>query len=230
MATFRRGLFYFFVLGVFIPGTFQSVFSGSILRYDMVTNMVLNLYLIPGILAGCILCYLWYYHKLDPDILIFCGFLSFIIYHALMYRNFSVSFGMQDFVWPSVVKGFGTALIYIAVGLLTTKGMKINQVISAAGAMLIVRSFLGSGILSALYSYFFYTQRIRHLNYLASVNDGNNTFVLGEGRNLFLKLQEQATLTAAKEVTGFIIIAGVIWLIFLFARYVHKKSTDFLTA
>ncbi|HEY4195046.1 MAG TPA: MFS transporter [Mucilaginibacter sp.] len=230
IATFRRGLFYFFILGIFIPGTFQSVFSGAILKYDMVTNMVLNLYLIPGILAGCILCYIWYYHKLDPDILIFSGFLSFVVYHALMYHNFSVSFAMQDFVWPSAVKGFGTALIYISVGLLTTKNMKIDQVISAAGCMLIVRSFLGSGIISALYSYFFYTQRIRHLNYLAGVNDGNNVFVQAEGRNLYIRLQEQATLTAAKEVTGFIIIAGFIWLTFLLVRFVHKKSTDLLAA
>jgi len=226
MAHFRRGLFYFFILGIFLPGTFQSVFSGSILKYDMMTNMVLNLYLIPGILIGCILCFAWYSHKFDPDILIFSGFLCFVIYHVLMYNNFSTSFGINDFVLPSVIKGFGTALIYIAVGLMTTKDMKISQVISAAGAMIIARSFLGSGIFASLYSYFFYTQRVRHLDYLAGVRDGTDSFVQHEGAGLYVKLQEQATLTAAKELTGWIIIAGVIWLIFLLTRLLYKKAVS----
>jgi DHA2 family multidrug resistance protein len=229
-ATFRRGLFYFFILGVFIPGTFQSAFSGSILKYDMVTNMVLNLYLVPGIFIGCIVCYFWYYFKQDPDILIFSGFLCFVIYHVLMYQNFSSSFSMNDFLWPSGIKGFATALIYISVGLLTTKDMKLNQVISAAGVMLIVRSFLGSGIFSALYTYFFYTQRIRHLEYLAGAKDANGFFEQGDKAGIYLKLQEQATLTAAKEVTGFIVIAGAVWLVFLLVRFLHKKSTALLAA
>lgn len=229
MAHFRRGLFYFFILGIFLPGTFQSIFSGSILKYDMVTNMILNLYLIPGILAGCILCYLWYYYKLDPDILVFSGFLCFVVYHVLMYNNFSTRFSIGQFVLPSTIKGFGTALIYISVGLMTTKDMKINQVISAAGAMIITRSFIGSGVFGSLYTYFFYTQRIRHLNYLAEVKDGTNAFVQHEGTNLYLKLQEQASLTAAKEVTGLIIIAGIIWLLFLLVRYMHKTVNNILS-
>jgi DHA2 family multidrug resistance protein len=227
-ANFRRGLLYFLVLGIFIPGTFQSAFSGSILKYDMVSNMILNLYLIPGILAGCIFCYFWYHFKLDSDLLIIIGFLSFVIYHVFMYQNFSDSFGMDDFLWPSAIKGFATALIYISVGLLTTREMKLNQVISAAGAMLIVRSFLGSGIFSALYTYFFYTQRIRHLEYLAGAKDANGFFTQGYAGGLYLKLQEQATLTAAKEVTGFIIVAGIFWLTFLLIRYVHKRSIAIL--
>jgi DHA2 family multidrug resistance protein len=229
-ANFRRGLLYFLVLGIFIPVTFQSVFSGSILKYDMVTNMVLNLYLIPGILVGCIFCYFWYHFKFDPDILIFLGFLSFVIYHTVMYNNFSSGFSMNNFLLPSAIKGFATALIYISVGLLTTKEMKLNQVISAAGAMLIVRSFLGSGIFSSLYTYFFYTQRIRHLEYLAGTKDADGFFTQGDKGALYLKLQEQATLTAAKEVTGFIVIAGIVWLAFLFTRYLHKKSIEVLVS
>jgi hypothetical protein len=56
------------------------------------------------------------------------------------------------------------------------------------------------------------------------MKDGTNSFVQSEGTRLYLKLQEQATLTAAKEVTGLIIIAGMVWLIFLFFRYMHKVT------
>ena len=227
IAHFRRGLLYFLILGIFLPGNFQSVFSGSVLKYDMVTNMILSLYLIPGILAGCIVCFIWYYNKHDPDIVIFLGFLCFVIYHVMMYNSFSTSFSIGQFVLPSVIKGFGTSLIYIAVGLMTTKEMKISQVISAAGAMIIVRSFLGSGIFASLYTYFFYTQRIRHLNYLAELKDGTDAFAQREGPNLYVKLQEQASLTASKELTGLIIIAGSVWLMFLLMRYTYKRLTSY---
>jgi len=220
---FRRGLLYFIILGVFLPGTFQSAFSGGILQYDMVTNMVVSLYMIPGILAGCIICFIWYYYKHDPEILIFFGFLSFVIHHLILYNSFGNSFSMVQFAWPSAIKGFGTALIYITVGLMTTKEMKLNQVISAAGAMILARSFIGSGIFTSLYSYFFYEQRIRHLSSLAELRDGTDPFVRQLGSGVYIKLQEQATLTAAKELTGLIVIFGIIWLLFLLARFWYKK-------
>jgi len=58
---------------------------------------------------------------------------------------------------------------------------------------------------------------------LAELKDGTDAMVQREGTNLFIKLQEQASLTASKELTGLIIIAGIIWLFFLFIRYTYKK-------
>jgi MFS family permease len=87
-ATFRRGLFYCVIMGVFLPGTFQSAFSAGILQYDAATNMAVNLYLIPGVVVGCVFCYCWYYFKFDSDLLIMTGFLSFVVYHIILYHSF----------------------------------------------------------------------------------------------------------------------------------------------
>jgi MFS transporter, DHA2 family, multidrug resistance protein len=223
IATFRRGLFYFFILGVFLPGTFQSVLSGGVLQYDAPNNTELGLYLVPGILLGCIICYFWYYFKLDSDVIIILGFLSFLVYHIILYNYFSSNFSKSGFFMPSVIKGFATALIYISVGLLTTKNMKLEEVIGGAGMMILFRSFLGSGIFTSLYSYFFYTQRIKHVNILAELSDVNNPFVQAQGSNFYRKIQEQASLAASKEITGVIIIAGIVWIAILLSTYVHKK-------
>lgn len=219
---FRMGLFYCLIAGIFLPGTFQSVFSSAVLRYDAPTNMLLNLYLVPGILIGCIICFFWYYYSLDPDILIIAGFLSLIFYHLMMYFLFSKSFSKQDFILPSFFKGFGISLIYIAVGLLTIKGFGLDKVTSAAGAMLICRSFLGSGVFTSLYAYYFYTQRIRHADYLAVGTDANNLFVHASGKGLYQMIQEQATLNASKELTGMICIAGCVVMTGLLANYMIK--------
>jgi hypothetical protein len=222
-ATFRRGLFYFMALGIFLPGTFQSAFTEEILQYDATTNMELYIYLIPGILCGCVFCYFWYFFKRDPELLIITGFACFVIYHIFMYNYFSTSFSLGQFLLPSFIKGFATALIYISVGLLTTKNIQLDRIRSAGGAMIMVRSFLGSGIFGAFYSYFLYTQQIRHLDYLASSVDAFDFRVHGAGTELYVQFQEQATLAASKELTGLIIIAGIILLIYLVVRYFYLR-------
>jgi DHA2 family multidrug resistance protein len=227
-ANFRLGLLYFFLLGIFIPGTFQSAFSGTILHYEMIRNMELNLFMIPGIMLGCVVSYVWYLEESDPNILIFTGFLSFVVYHVLMYNRFLTDFNIQGFWLPSLIKGFGTALVYIAVGLYLTKNLGLKTILSAAGAMILVRSFLGSAVCSSLYTYFLYAERIRRFNYLAGLTDANNSLVKEHGSVLdfYKNLQEQATLTASKELSGYIIIAGIILLSVLLIGYLYQKTTN----
>jgi MFS family permease len=231
-ANFRVGLLYFFLLGIFIPGTFQSAFSGGILHYEMIRNMELNLYLIPGIFLGCIYCYIWYLKEFDEDLLIMTGFLAFVIYHILMYNNFVTDFNIQGFLIPLIIKGFGTALLYISVGLLLTRNFSLTKIMGAGGAMIIVRSFLGSAVCSALYSYFFYAERIKRFNYLAGMTDPNNSLIKEHGTSIdfYKNLQGQAVLTTSKELSGYIIIAGIILLTILLIRYIYQKLMNRITA
>jgi len=222
--TFREGIFYCFILGIFLPSNFQSAFSAGILQYDATTNMQLNLYLLPGILISCLLCYIWYYFKLDPDILIIVGFLGFVVYHVIMYVSFSQTFAETDFILPTIIKGFAISQIYISVGLRATKGLSLDKILAASGAMILVRSFVGSGVFSGLYSYLLYAQRISHADYLATQLDSNNFFVGSAGKGLYQNIQRQAILAASKEITGIIIIAGIILLVCLFINYLRKIS------
>jgi MFS family permease len=224
MATFRSGLLYFIFLGVVIPGTFQSTFTAGILHYEAIRNTELNLYLVPGIFAGCVLCFIWYYKEFDAEILILGGFVCFVIYHIMMYNSFANDFNINDFWLPSIVKGFGTALLYVAVGLYTTRNLSIPVVLKAAGAMIVVRSFVGGGIIAALYGYFLYDQRVKHLDYLAGKLDANNYLANVNGAaNLYRNMQQQATLAASKQLTGYIIIAGILISIIILTKYIFKK-------
>jgi hypothetical protein len=223
--TFRAGLFLFALLGFFSVGTFQSAFSAGTLHYEPAMNMELNLYLVPGILGGCIFCFCWYYWEQDADILFIAGFLSFVAYHWILYQSFSNEFTMADFWLPSLLKGFGTALIYISVGLYTTKKLPLPLLMTGAGAMILVRSFIGSGICGGLYNFWFYQQRVRHFDRLAGMTDAAG---LPPGSPLnpadyFASLQQQASLAASKEITGWIIIGGLILSGSLTLRYVYQK-------
>ena len=221
----RFGLFLFVLLGFFSVSTFQTSFSAGTLQYESVRNMELNLYMVPGILAGCVACYFWYYFRLDADILIIAGFLSFVAYHIIMYGSFSTQFELAGFWIPSLIKGFGTALIYVAVGLYTNKNLPLTLVMSGAGVMIIVRSFFGSGICGALYGFWYYQARVRHFEELVVQTD-QATIPGGPGATpgYFIQLQQQAALTASKELTGFIIIGGLVLAGLLTARYLYHKN------
>jgi len=220
----RFGLLLFILLGFFSVSTFQSTFSAGTLHYESMRNMELNLYMVPGILGGCILCYFWYYFGLDADILIISGFLSFVAYHIIMYQSFSNQFALEDFWLLSLIKGFGTALIYIAVGLYTNKKLPLTLVMTGAGAMILVRSFIGSGICGALYGFWFYQQRIRNFEALALHTDPSGIPGGPAGTtSYFAMLQQQATLTASKELTGYIIIGGLVLAGLLTVKYLYQK-------
>jgi len=225
--TFRLGLFYLLLLGLFTPSTMQSAFAGGVLHFETYRIMELNLYLIPGILVGCFFCYFWYYFKLNPEPLIFIGFLAFVIYHILMYNSFSNEFTINDFLLPSIIKGLATAVLYISLGLYTTNKLPLMGILAASGALIITRSFIGGGISSAIYGYLFYRQRISHFNYLAERSDSGNFLLQGKGAATYRYLQEQAVLNACKEMSGYVIIAGIVILVIVLAVTIfHKIHPD----
>ncbi|MVT09429.1 efflux MFS transporter permease [Chitinophaga tropicalis] len=230
--SFQVGLFYFFVMGIFFPATLQSAFSVSILQYEAHTNAALNLYLIPGVLVGAVCCFVWYYRGYDQRVLIFLGFSGFVLYHVIMYNSFGLRFTREDFVAPSLIKGFSTALIYIAVGLYTTRGFDLKNVIVAAGVMILVRSFLSSAVFTAIYNDVLYKQRIRHFNLLAAHLDTGADIIRQQGgaMSVFGDLQRQAILAASKEITGQIIIAGIVFLIVLIAACIYEQLKGGLKA
>ncbi|MET0636736.1 MAG: hypothetical protein ABWZ25_11970 [Chitinophagaceae bacterium] len=206
----RTSLILFFVLGIFTPTLFQSALSGGILRYETMRSTAINLYLIPGVFIGAVLCYIWYEKNLNPRILMIAGFISFVIYHILMYNRFSVQFSYDDFIVPSLVKGFATVLLYISLGLFATNKLPLPLALPAVGMVLVVRSFLAVTVFGGVYNYLLYAQQWKHINYIGGLTDTSQfrpgSPVASEYSRL---LEAQATLAASKELTGYIIIAGI---------------------
>jgi MFS family permease len=230
---FRKGLFLFLLLGIFLPSSIQSLFTAGILHFESIRNAELNLYMIPGLAAGAVIAFAWYYYKRNPDILLFSGFLAFVIYYILLYVQLAAGLGLQNFWLLSLIKGFGLVILYISIGLYTIATFQMDTVLTAAGVMIIVRSFLGSGIFSGLYSYFLYAGRIKHLDHLAGLTAAGDYLADQRvGPEAYYQLmQQQAALTASKEMTGTIILIGLVILggIFLsqVIRGVEKKGRIF---
>ena len=198
------GLFLFLLLGVFTPAIFQSALSTNVLHFEAIRNAEINLFLIPGILVGCVFTFFWYRKNSDSYLLIILGFSAFVLYHIMMYTRFVNDLNIADFLIPSFVKGFALAILYISIGIYATRNLPIPQTLKVVGLILIVRSFLGPGIISGLYSYFLYADTNKHLSTLASEIDANELMIFqhSDFSGYFKYMLQQANLAALKEISG----------------------------
>jgi MFS family permease len=222
---FNKGQFFFLLLGVFLPSSIQSGFTGGILRFEAFRNTELNLYLIPSVLVGAAFAFCWYFYKKSPDVLLFTGFLSFTIYYVLLYQRLATGLGLDDFWLLSIFKGLAVILLYICIGLYTIAAFPLQDVFTASGFVLITRSFLGSGIFTGLYSYFIYAGTVRHLDHLADLT-ATGDYVQTESPAAYLRtIQQQATLASFKELTGYIILFGLLILTGIGISIVYRILT-----
>jgi MFS family permease len=209
-ANFKKGLFFFLVLGVFLPSSIQSAFTGGILHFEAYRNTELNLYMIPAMLVGAVLSFCWYYYKKDPDILLFAGFLAFTAYYFLLYQRLATGLGLEDFWLPSLMKGFAIIVLYICIGLYTVASFPLTDLFTASGFMLITRSAIGSGLFTGLYSYFIYAGTVRHIDRLAGLS-ATGDYVQSETAAAYSRtIRQQASLAAFKELTGWILLFGML--------------------
>jgi len=219
------GLLLFLLLGVLTPATFQSTLSVNILHFDLIRNAELSLYLIPGILAGSILTFVWYRKGFDSHLLIILGFSSIVLYHIMMYNRFVNDLSMSDFLIPIFFRGFALITLYVSIALYAIKNLPIPSLLKIIGLILIVRSFLATGIASGLYNYFLYADTNRHLSGLASEVDANELtgFQHADFIGYSKYILQQASLAASKEISGSIIIFGLSIVMLLMLALAYRK-------
>ena len=223
-ASFLRGLVFFFLLGIFLPSSIQGAFTAGVLDFENIRNAELNLYLIPGVGLAAVFSFFWLFYKRNTEVLLFMGFAAFVGYYIILYNNLATGLGMENFWTMSILKGFGTAVLYIVIGLYTTGGFPLTIIMHAGGMMILVRSFLGSGIISGIYSYLLYAGRVRHLDILAG-NAAADAGYAPKGAGYYRDMQAQATMAASKEMCGFIIVAGLLILVTIIISHFYRLAT-----
>jgi MFS transporter, DHA2 family, multidrug resistance protein len=190
-----KGLLFFFVVGIFTPAPVQIIFT-SVLRLEPMRIAELNLYTIPGIMVAAIVCFLWYYQRLNTMYLILSGFTAMAIHQWLLYTGLSPDFPLSGFWWSSIAKGYGTTTLFIAYGLYTISNFEPARIMTVAGLMVLVRSFVTSALFTAIQTYWMLVLRQRYFLQLTAGLPGS---ISAPQRQYYM---DQATLVAAKELTG----------------------------
>jgi len=216
-----------FLMGMFVAsGSVQSVFTSGVLGYDAVTNASLNLLIIPGIILGAITAFIWFKKKWWLKPLVLLGFGAYQVYAVYMYFLIAPVVEIEMFIFPSVLKGFGMCVLFIAIGFYMADTLPMSQMLSASTVMIVTRSFIGPAFFGAVFAWAQYKVQWQQATQLAGQMEGLSTQT-SNALITYGAVQVQAILNTVKEIYGYVIMAG--WVILLYItlhrfRPLHRRK------
>ncbi|WP_242918001.1 hypothetical protein [Pontibacter liquoris] len=226
-----------FLTGLFLAaGSIQSVLTSGILKYSAQTNAELNLWMIPGVIVGGLLLFFWNKYEHNHKGIILIGFGAFVLGYLLLYTNVNPGAGMQDFYLAAALRGFGMVVLFAGLGVYNAVGLQMMDMLSSGAVLVVFRSFLGPAFFSALISFGMYQGQVEHLHQLAQHMDVTNTAVMaraatsGGTLGLYGAAMPQAVLVAAREMLGYVVMAGlwimlIVWL-FRFGKMNRRRLVN----
>jgi MFS family permease len=208
-----NALLMIFLMGMFMAtGSIQSAFTTGVLRYDAATNASLNLLMIPGVVLGGIVSFIWFKKKWWLKTLALIGFGAYQVYVIYMYLLIAPVVEMEMFIIPTIIRGFAMCVLFIAFGFYIADKLQMMQMLSASAVLIVVRSFVGPAFFGAVFSWAQYKLHLQHVSNLAGQMD---SAMLGSSAlSLYGTVQIQALMMAAKQLLGYVIMAG--WAVLIY--------------
>ncbi|MCU0379537.1 MAG: MFS transporter [Bacteroidales bacterium] len=151
------GTLLFFLTGAMNgTGSIITGFMGSILGFDDLYMARTHLFILAGLSASIPLCTYLLYKHIHLHLIAVTGFLSFALYHGLMYFRFYPEISPKDFMWPLLFKGAGIGFLYVLSSLYISekvpKALSTSRMMSGVIARIIIASMLGATVLTTMVS------------------------------------------------------------------------------
>lgn len=215
----KHGMLMLFFTGLFLGvSTLQNTFAVAVLGYDPLTNAKLVLLMIPGMVFGGMLGVYWFNRQFPIKFYVFVGFASYILYCLYMYFGISTNFSFDMWVLPMFFRGFGMCVLFISVWFYTLDKLNPSDMLAAFGLIIVWRSFVAIGLFTALFSWLQYALQWQSVNNLAVYLDANTVSYSAAMGNLKLT-QINAILTSTKTIFGYVIIAGIGILLYVYFHH-----------
>lgn len=231
-------LVFIFLMGIFFASSgIQSAFTTGVLKYSALSNAEINLMMALGAVAGGFFCFIWFKRKWSLKGLVLCGFTAFILYHLILFFLFSPVIEINELAFPLFLKGLGLTILYISIGVYCADKLTLTELLAAVSILILFRSFIGPAFWSSVYSYELYASQLKHTAFLVQHMDANDPLLTGrlnplvqgamsQGKSLEVAqslavssvwgtVQLQATMAAAKDIFGWIVIGGGLVLLFV---------------
>lgn len=206
-----NSLIMLFFMGMFLAtSTMQSSLTAGVFNYDSPTNSLINLAMIPGAILAGFFANAWFHRKGGLKVFILLAFSCHMAYCLIMYFMVAPVIQIEYLILPMALKGMGMAMCYIGIGLYGAQTLNIKEFLSAVTIIIAFRSFIGTAFWSAVVAWGTYKLQLQHLTNFAGETDAMNFIAeeRGDGVSLYSPMMKQATLTAVKQLYGFMIIAG----------------------
>lgn len=208
------------------PNVLQNIFTGSILKYDVLNSVSLNWWNFAGTVIGCIFSFVWH-AKLHGryKLPVFLGFALIVGYQCIMYFIIDPNMNIEWLYLPTMLRGAGYIILYISLTVYVTGIVPFQHFFQVLSILGFVRTGFGSVMGSAIYS--------RVMQYIVPENfqtisielDSVNTAINGSSfASVYGEAMKQAILVSLKEMYGWVCIIGVLFLaLILFEKFLNRN-------
>lgn len=206
------------LMGIYLgSSSLQSTFMIGVLQYSFQLTAFINLAMVPGIIIGGILSFVWFKNDWNLKGLVLIGFGSYLLAQLIIYFLFVPEVQIGYFIFPTILKGLGLCVLYISLASYCTENLSMADQIPAISVLVLFRSFLGPALFGSILSWVMYKLQIQNVTNIATQMDATDSFALirGGGMGLYGTVQIQSILLAVKKLFGFTIVAGIIVMIYV---------------
>lgn len=213
--------------------TLVTNYANSIIRVDSVHANLLNLWMIPGFVAGGIIGFWWFrWQKWRFRMLVSIGMFCFVAYLAILYFGFTINGTYEMLYLPMLLRGMGMMILFIAFGVYVVEGLEPRLMIHNAFFLIASRSVIAPAFASAFFNNLLYRVQQNGMTVLSenmrmdyplaaqqySQALNNATFQghslsdagLLATNTLFTTLQTQSLLLGLKTIVGYVLILAIV--------------------
>ncbi len=146
-------IFMFFVMFMTSSSTLNTRFLINVLGTDTLHAYSLNVWQLPGYIAGAFICFWWFrWQRWRFRYLISAGMFCYFIYFAILYFGITPSARYEMFILPMVLRGFGMMVLFIAFGLYVVEDLEPRLMFSNTFFLINSRSVLAPIIAISFFS------------------------------------------------------------------------------
>ncbi|MEG2282314.1 MAG: MFS transporter [Rikenellaceae bacterium] len=222
-----------------------SSYTNSVLRLDNIHSNIINLMNIPGFILGAILCFWWFRLQIWRfRVLVFWGMACFVCYYAILYFGITPD-GTYEFLYlPTMLKGMGMMILFIAFGVYAVEDMDPKLMISNAFFLVSIRSLISPVVGASLFSNLLYRLQQKNIMILGDNIDLQNPIsstryndalasAAKQGlsmsdaqqmaiNDLYATTNTQALILSIKVIVGYLLIFSIIVMIISRFTQFHK--------
>lgn len=208
------------------PTVLQSIFTSSILKYDILNNSHLNWYALIGVVSGAIMAYTWHV-KLHGEykLSVFFGFFLIFVYQCMMYFYISPDMNIERLYLPTIIRNAGYIILYISLTTYVSSIVPFQHFFQVLSILGFIRTGLGSVLGGAIYGRMLQYILPKNIQNISRELDAVNFNITnGNFASTYADTVKQAMLVSLKEMYGWICILSVIFLVLILAeRFLNKR-------
>ncbi|MFT4154002.1 MFS transporter [Parafilimonas sp.] len=216
LGSVRTGLLLLIGQGIFMgASSIQSIYTTAILGYNWIHNASLSLMMLPGIMVAGLVAFHWTKNKIPLKMYIFSCFGAYIIYFTMLYLMMVPGLNIEGFLLPQLFNGYGMGGLFISLWVYTLSKVPQEQMLYSVAPVMVFRSIICTAFFTGFFNWAQYALQVQSVNNLAFYFY-MNTISLDATVGNFGTVQLGAVLAANKKLLGYVIIAGLAFLAFIF--------------